>query len=89
MNTLAMDDAHLGYGNPKRGAKSKGIFARYSSDLLIAERPHLSTECALAFIASRPVMGTAFWELRLKDKAYGPVVVIWLAFSLRHRPIRC
>jgi Eco57I restriction-modification methylase len=79
MNTLSLDDSYLGYGKPKRGQKSAGIFSRYSSDLLIAERPHLSTECSLAFLASRPVMGTAFWELRLRDQAYAPMLIVWLA----------
>jgi hypothetical protein len=79
MNTLALAPKHIGYGKPRHGQKSLDIFRKYSSDFLIAERPHLSTECALAFFVDYAVMGTAFWEVRLKDPAYAPVLTLWLA----------
>ncbi len=79
MNTLVLDHSHVGYGRPKHGQKSEDIFHKYSSNLLIAERPHLSTECGLAFVVGQPVMGTAFWELRLNDPTYAQVLALWLA----------
>jgi len=79
MNSLRLDAGHVGYGRATHGQKSEDIFARYSSDLLIAERPHLSTECALAFVVGQPVMATAFWEVRLRDPSLAPVLVVWLA----------
>ena len=79
MNTLRMDPGHVGYGQARHGQKSYDIFEKYSSDLLIAERPHLSTESCLAFTVGQLVMGTAFWEVRLSEPKHASVIVLWLA----------
>lgn len=79
MNTLRLDPRHVGYGRARRGNTSDVIFQHYAADLLIADRPHLSTENSLIFLLNQRVMATAFWEVRLNNPNQVPVVALWLA----------
>jgi hypothetical protein len=76
MNTMALKSKHLGHGRPKRGTGSQSLYA-YATDLLLAERPHLSTECLLATLTAKPVLTTAFWEIQLPDDSWKPSVIMW------------
>jgi len=78
MNTIRLDPEHVGYGRPKGGAKSGTLHADGASSLLIAERPHLSTEALLAMKAPEAVLTTAFWEVRPKREVWSAPILLWL-----------
>jgi len=78
MNTLHLSEGHIGYGRPRRGERSASLHGRYEAHLLIAERPHLSTEALLAVWSPRATLATAFWEVRLKDERLEPLLLVWL-----------
>lgn len=78
-----MNRIHLGndfeqYGVPKNGEASKKLHEEFSSDLLIAERPHINTECLLAVEVGDPVLATAFWEIKLRNDDMRPLVLLWM-----------
>jgi hypothetical protein len=65
MSQIDLDPRHVGYGRPKSGNATK-LMKKHSARLLIAERPHLSTESLLAMCSPEPLLTTAFWETRPK-----------------------
>lgn len=77
MNTIELPDSHLKYGKPKEGTKSHEMHRQFASDLLIAERPHINSECLLAVEVSKPVLATAFWEVKLSNSSLRPLVLLW------------
>jgi len=82
MNTLYLGSSFIGYGKPKAGAKSKALFDKQKSSLLIAERPHLKTENLLCVETSQEVLATAFWEIQLQDNQLKPLLILWLNSTL-------
>lgn len=78
MNTIGLDAEHVSYGVPKSGEKSEEMHANHASDLLIAERPHINSECLLALETTEPVLTTAFWEIKLSDDALRPLLLLWM-----------
>lgn len=77
MNRISLTEAELGYGHPIAGESSNLMFAEFASDVLLAERPHPSTECMFAVTTPRRVMATAFWEVRLRDALWNSVFLTW------------
>jgi hypothetical protein len=78
MDHMCLDDSFVGYGVPKKGEKSEAIHKKYTSDLLIAERPHINNDCLLALETARPALATAFWEIKLNDPRFRPLVLLWM-----------
>jgi hypothetical protein len=78
MNTIRLAPEHVGYGRPKGGAKAGQLHEHGASSLLIAERPHLSTEALLAMKAPEEVLTTAFWEVRPRREAWSTAILLWL-----------
>jgi hypothetical protein len=78
MNTVALRPGHLGSGRMKRGEASRRLHNANAATLLVAERPHLSTECLLAMEAPEAALATAFWEVRPNDDHGGRVMLLWL-----------
>lgn len=78
MNTILLSPIHVGYGQPKHGQKSVLLHTRGASTILVAERPHLSTECLLAMKSPLPVLTTAFWEVNLKEPSWEHCLLLWL-----------
>jgi len=81
MMTIALDPTHVGYGRPKKPGNSERLFGSGSARLLLAERPHLSTERLLAMLSPVPVLTTAFWELRPKNPAHEAFLLLWFNSS--------
>jgi len=78
MNTINLGDGFIEYGVPQQGDKSAELHAQYASKLLIAERPHINTECLLAAEVRRPVLATAFWEVKLHKESMKSLLLLWL-----------
>lgn len=78
MNAVNLGSQHIGFGVPKNGRASRILHEEFSSTLLVAERPHVNTECLLAAEVSNPVLATAFWEVKLADEAFRPLLLLWL-----------
>ena len=78
MATLLITPEKMKYGRPKKGPKSIELHQRRASALLLADRPHLSTERLIAMSASEPVLATAFWELQLNDACWNSAILLWL-----------
>ena len=64
MSKMAMPKNFVQNAKAKNGLKSVKMFKDFSARLILAERPHLSTENLLAFYSPEPVLTTAFWELQ-------------------------
>lgn len=77
MNTIRLAPRNIGWGRAKCSA-SGGLYRTGASDLLVAERPHLSTEALLAMAAPCPVLTTAFWEIRPSRSEYAVLILLWL-----------
>lgn len=77
MNTILLHSEHLGWGRPKRGKSSQQLYNVGAATVLIAERPHLSTEALLAMTTPSKVLTTAFWEVHLKDDRYVAPLLLW------------
>lgn len=77
MNTVRLAVEHVGWGRVKRKG-SAALHGRGASDLIIAERPHLSTEALLAMHSPSAVLTTAFWEVRPSNKEYALPILLWL-----------
>jgi hypothetical protein len=78
MNTIIMRGEHVGFGVPKKADASKRLYADGASELVIAERPHLSTEALLAMRSPARVLTTAFWEIGGLVEGYEEIVLGWL-----------
>jgi len=78
MNKIALARKHVGSGRAKLGAASRRLHRQGSASLLIAERPHLSTECLLAMDSPEAVLTTAFWEIRPRDDRAEVAILLWL-----------
>jgi len=78
MNTITLRPGHLGSGRMKRGEASRRLHSANAATLLVAERPHLSTECLLAMRVPEAALATAFWEVRPNDEHVGRVILLWL-----------
>lgn len=76
MRKLALDESHIGYGDPKSGGED--MFEEYASNLLFASRPHINTEALLATRSPRDVLSTGFWEMSLKDEFVENLALLWL-----------
>jgi len=77
MSRIELDPRHVGYGRPKSGNATK-LMKNHSAQLLIAERPHFSTESLLAMHSPEPVLTTAFWEARPRVPAHDAAILLWL-----------
>lgn len=78
MNTLLLKAEHIRHGLPKQGPATERFYQQNASSLIIAERPHLSTECLLAMETPIPVLTTAFWEVRLIHDTWLPCLLLWV-----------
>jgi len=76
MNTMELNPNFVGYGRSKKKT-SDSLFVSKSSDLLIAERPHMGNDCLLCMEAPENVLATAFWEIQLQEKKYKPIILLW------------
>lgn len=81
MNTIALVREHVGYGRPKRAQRSSDLYQAHAADLLIAERPHLSTEALLAMRPPQRVLTTAFWEVTPRDDRWHSPILLWFNFT--------
>ncbi|HUK59340.1 MAG TPA: N-6 DNA methylase [Stellaceae bacterium] len=77
MATMALAARKLARGAPK-AANARALHQRYAARLLVAERPHLGTEALLAMRAPRPVLATAFWEIRPRETSGEAPILVWL-----------
>jgi len=77
MATIAVSRHKLAYGAAK-AANARALHRRFAARLLIAERPHLSTEALLAMRAPRKVLATAFWEIRPRETRWEALILLWL-----------
>ena len=76
MNTMQLHPNFVGYGVSKK-KPSESLFASKSADLLIADRPHTSNDCLLCMEAPENVLATAFWEIKLQENKYKPIILLW------------
>jgi hypothetical protein len=77
MNTIRLAEQNVGWGRAK-GKASAALHQNKASNLLIAERPHLSTEALLAMLAPTAVLTTAFWEVRPSRQKYALPILLWM-----------
>lgn len=78
MNRMDLAGDFIEYGKPKTGNRAETMHKSFASTLLIAERPHLNSECVLAVEVSKPVLTTAFWEIKLKNDQGRELLLLWL-----------
>ncbi len=74
-NTLRLPVSEVGYGRPKK-PNAVNLYDRASS-VLLADRPHLSTEAILATSTPEPVLATAFWEVSLAEGQCVACFLLW------------
>ena len=74
-NSLRLPATEVGYGRPKKPNALK-LYERASS-LLLADRPHLSTEAILATSTPEAVLATAFWEISLNEGQCPACFLLW------------
>jgi hypothetical protein len=77
MATIDLAPSKLAGGVP-RGAGAAALHRRGAAALLVAERPHLGSEALVAMLAPRPVLATAFWEIRLHHPEAAAPLLLWL-----------
>jgi hypothetical protein len=77
MSRMQLHPRYVGYGRPKSSTSTKMMKA-HCSRLLIAERPHFSTESLLAMRSPELVLATAFWEVRPKVGLHAVAILLWL-----------
>lgn len=77
MVTIDLTDEKLTYGKPK-ATNAASLHLRHSATLLVAERPHLSTEALLGMRAPLKVLTTAFWEIHLKKSSWDTMMLAWI-----------
>lgn len=74
-NTMRLPASEVGYGRPKKPNAAK-LYDR-ASTVLLADRPHLSTEAILATSTPEPVLATAFWEVALAEGQCTACFLLW------------
>ena len=77
MNRLALGAGKIVHGDAK-APNAPHLHRRHAAHLLLAERPHLSTEALLAMRAPVPVLATAFWEVRMAQASLEAMLLLWL-----------
>lgn len=77
MNKIAMPSSYITHAKGLRNPASKKMYSDFGATLLLAERPHMSTESLLSFIAPEKVLTTAFWELQLQSDTPEDWVAFW------------
>lgn len=77
MNTLEIPDSVIGYGKAKDSSKARELYQKYSSTLLLSERPHLSNDPVICFASKKPVLCTAMWELKPKKPNFQTLLTLW------------
>ena len=78
MNKMDLEAEFVGFGKPKTGKSAETMHRSFASTLLVAERPHLNSECILSAEVSTPVLTTAFWEIKLNDDGARALLILWL-----------
>ncbi|MHA1309771.1 MAG: N-6 DNA methylase [Candidatus Helarchaeota archaeon] len=76
MNRIFLNKQFIKYGYP-RNQRSHLLFSKNNSNLLLASRLHITNDCILAAESESPVLATAFWELKLKNNEYLPLLLLW------------
>lgn len=75
-NALRLPDNEVGYGVSAVKSATQ-LHAAKAATLLLADRPHLTTEAILATSVYTPVLATAFWEVQLKPGQCDACFLLW------------
>ena len=77
MNSLKLTEASVTYGSPKK-KNAENLHSRFASRLLLAERPHFTTEALLAMISPEKVLATAFWEITASSNLTEDYILLFM-----------
>jgi hypothetical protein len=77
MNSLKLTQSSVTYGTPKKN-NAANLHSRFASRLLLAERPHFTTEALLAMISPEKVLATAFWEITASSNLTEDYILLFM-----------